>query len=101
MQEREHRYPRLFAIAMTVLAVPATSVPSERVFSSSAQTDTPRRNKLSPVTMEALQVLKFNCRNGVLDFASGIVDNPTELEMVDLDEMSDNDVEKEFRRARA
>jgi hypothetical protein len=44
--------------------------------------------------MEALQVLKFNRRNGVLDFASGIVDNPTELEMVDLDEMSDNDVER-------
>jgi hypothetical protein len=48
---------------------------------------------------EALQVLKFNRRNGVLDFASGLVDDPTELEIVDLDEISDNDVGKEFRQA--
>jgi hypothetical protein len=84
---------------MTVLAVPATSVPSERVFSSSAQTDTPRRNRLSPAMMEALQVLKFNHRNGVISFTSGFVDDPEELEMVAFDEMSDGDVENDFRRA--
>jgi hAT family C-terminal dimerisation region len=83
---------------MTVLAVPATSVPSERVFSSSAQTDTPRRNRLSPAMMEALQVLKFNHRNGV-SFTSGFVDDPEELEMVTFDEMSDGDMEDDFQRA--
>lgn len=84
---------------MTVLAVPATSVPSERVFSSSAQTDTPRRNRLSPAMMEALQVLKFNHRNGVIDFTVGFIDNAEELEAITYDEMSDRDVEDDFRRA--
>jgi hypothetical protein len=84
---------------MTVLAVPATSVPSECVFSSSAQTDMPRRNRLSPAMMEALQALKFNHRNGVIDFTAGFVDNSEELEAVTYDEMSNGDVEDDFRRA--
>jgi hypothetical protein len=70
---------------MTVLAVPATSVPSEWVFSSSAQTDTHRRNQLSPAMMEALQVPKFNHRNGVIDFTAGLVDDPEDLELVTLE----------------
>ncbi|KIM21426.1 hypothetical protein M408DRAFT_33590, partial [Serendipita vermifera MAFF 305830] len=66
------RFPRLFQLSMTILAVPATSVPSERVFSSSGRTDTAARNRLSPELMEALQILKFNRRNNVLDFGSAI-----------------------------
>jgi hypothetical protein len=85
---------------MTVLAVPATSVPSERIFSSSAQTDTQRRNKLSPAMMEALQVLKFNHRNGVIDFTAGLVDDPGDLELVTLDEMSDDELAADYRGAR-
>jgi hypothetical protein len=85
---------------MTVLAVPATSVPSERIFSSSAQTDTQRRNRLSPAMMEALQVLKFNHRNGVIDFTAGLVDDPGDLELVTLDEMSDDELAADYRGAR-
>jgi hypothetical protein len=77
---------------MTVLAVPATSVPSERVFSSSGRTDTPARNRLSPMVMEALQVLKFNYRNNVLDFRSAIADDAVDLGAVTLDEISDRDL---------
>jgi hypothetical protein len=86
---------------MTVLAVPATSVPSERVFSSSAQTDTQRRNRLSPAMMEALQVLKFNHRNGVIDFTAGLVDSPDDLELVTLDEMTDDELAADYRGARS
>lgn len=48
--------------------VQATSVPSERVFSSSAQTDTKRRNRIGAQLMEALQMLKFTFKKMRLDF---------------------------------
>ena len=48
-----------YAMAMDYLPIQASSVPSECVFSSSAQTDTARRNRINPVLMEALQMLKF------------------------------------------
>lgn len=83
---------------MTVLAVPATSVPSERVFSSSAQTDTPRRNRLSPLMMEALQVLKFNSRNKDLDFTSHLVDNENDLDYVTFDEIADEELREDIQK---
>ena len=51
--------PTWFAIALDYLPIQASAVPSERVFSSSAQTDTPRRNRIQPILMESLQMLKF------------------------------------------
>ncbi len=84
---------------MTVLAVPATSVPSERVFSSSGRTSTSNRNRLSPLTMEMLQVVKFNHRHGVLDFSSIFTDNLSDLEAIVPEEMSDNELVDAVRRA--
>jgi hAT family C-terminal dimerisation region len=96
---RSFQLSSIFCLAMTVLAIPATSVPSERVSSSSAQTDTPRRNRLSPAMMEALQVLRFNHQNGVIDFTAGSVDNAEDLDAITYDEMFDRDLEDDFRRA--
>ncbi|KAJ7142793.1 hypothetical protein C8R44DRAFT_924460, partial [Mycena epipterygia] len=50
--------------------IQATSVPSEQVFSSSAETDTKRRNRTSPLLMETLQMLKFNFKKTRLNFMS-------------------------------
>ncbi|KAF8186121.1 hypothetical protein K438DRAFT_1596465, partial [Mycena galopus ATCC 62051] len=50
--------------------IQTTSVPSEQVFSSSTQTDTKRRNRLSPLLMEALQMLKFNFKKSRVNFMS-------------------------------
>jgi hypothetical protein len=50
--------------------------------------------------MEALQVLKFNHRNGVIDFTAGLVDDPGDLELVTLDEMSDDELAADYRGAR-
>jgi hypothetical protein len=86
-----HNFPHLFQVAMTVLAMPATSVPSERVFSSSGRTDTTARNRLSPALMEALQILKFNRRNNVLDFSGAIQDDLRELEVVIPEEQSESE----------
>jgi hypothetical protein len=55
---------------MDYLPVQASAVPCERVFSSSAETDTKKRNRIKPELMEALQVLKFSLKKARLDFTS-------------------------------
>lgn len=44
---------------MDYLPIQASAVPSEHIFSSSSQTDTPQRNRILPILMESLQMLKF------------------------------------------
>ena len=58
---------------MDIIPIPGSAVPCERVFSSAKETMTPRRNRISPDLMEALQVLKFSSKHGnsVLSFTSG------------------------------
>jgi hAT family C-terminal dimerisation region len=58
-------------MAMDYLPIQATSVPSERVFSSAKETDTSKRNRISPNLMEALQLLKFALKKERLDFTKG------------------------------
>ena len=53
---------------MDYLLIQATSVSCERVFSSAKETDTAKRNHMSPVLMEALQMLKFVLKKQHLDF---------------------------------
>jgi hypothetical protein len=57
-------------MAMDYLPGQASSVPAERVFSSSAETDTRRRNRIAPHLMEQLQMLKFMLKKARLDFMS-------------------------------
>ncbi len=71
---------------MDILPIRASSVPYERVFSSSKETTTARRNKLSPQLVEALQVLKFKHKhNKMLDFTAGLDkdDEMKELEAIE------------------
>jgi hypothetical protein len=56
---------------MDYLPIQATSVPCERVFSSAKETDTAKRNKISPLLMEALQLLKFSLKKERLNFTAG------------------------------
>lgn len=53
---------------MDYLPIQASSVPSERVFSSSAETDTKKRNRISVILMEALQMLKYDIKKCQLSF---------------------------------
>lgn len=53
---------------MDYLPVQATSVPCERVFSSAKDTDTAKRNRISPDLMEALQMSKFSMKKERLNF---------------------------------
>jgi hypothetical protein len=56
---------------MDFLPIQASAVPCERVFSSSSETDTKKRNRTSPVLMEALQVVKFLLKKDRLNFTKG------------------------------
>jgi hypothetical protein len=81
------RFPTVLSLALDVLPIQASSVPCERVFSSGKETTTPRRSRISPDLMEALQVLKFSVRQGVaLSFTTGMDwdDELKELESGDL-----------------
>lgn len=53
---------------MDYLPIQASAVPCERVFSSSAETDTKRRNRIHPDLMEALQMQKFLLKKARLNF---------------------------------
>lgn len=58
---------------MDVIPIPGSAVLCERVFSSAKETMSPRRNRIKPELMEALQLLKFanKCNQGSLSFTSG------------------------------
>lgn len=71
---------------MDFLPIQATAVPCERVFSSSAETDTKRRNRISPLLMEALQMLKFKLKKNRLDFTVGWITEEKELKEDDPDD---------------
>jgi len=58
-QEHEHVFPTLFKVTMSYLAIQGTAIPSERVFSSSAETLTKCHSHLQPKMIEALQMLKY------------------------------------------
>ena len=54
----------LFAMAADYLPIQASSVPCERVFSSSKETTTAKRNRMSGKLVEQLQMLKFSLKKG-------------------------------------
>lgn len=78
-QLNETTWPTIFAIAVDHLPIQASSVPCERAFSSSAETDTKKWNRINPVLMEALQMLKFALKKKRLDFMTGWITSESEM----------------------
>ncbi|KAH9912797.1 uncharacterized protein B0H18DRAFT_1126773 [Fomitopsis serialis] len=77
-QRNRTKYPILYRMALDYLSAQSSSVPAERAFSSGAETDTKRRNRTSPILMEALQMSKFEIKRRVgngeedpIDFTTG------------------------------
>jgi len=78
-QKKRMEYPTIFRMAMDYLPIQASAVPCERVFSSSGETDTERRNRISPAFMEILQMLKFDRKKERLNFTRGWATSQKEL----------------------
>ncbi|EJF60364.1 hypothetical protein DICSQDRAFT_171084 [Dichomitus squalens LYAD-421 SS1] len=83
---KRHIFPYMYCVSRDVLAMQATSVVVERIFSSSKETDTLRRNQLHPALMEALQVLKYRYRQECLDFAGDLIARIEQPAMQDDDD---------------
>ena len=71
---------------MDYLPIQASAVPCERIFSSSAETDTKRRNRINPLLMEALQMLKFYLKKERLNFTEAWVTSESQMTEDDPDE---------------
>lgn len=67
-------------MAIDYLPIQASSVPCERFFSSSAETDTKCRNRIAPELFEALQMLKFLLKRERLNFTEGLLPTVEQLE---------------------
>jgi hAT family C-terminal dimerisation region len=77
---------------MDILPIQASSVPCERVFSSSKETTTLRRNKLEPNLVEALQLLKYDRKHGsTLDFTTGLDRDEELLELEEIEKLQPGD----------
>jgi hAT family C-terminal dimerisation region len=80
-------FPTLFAIAMDYIPIQASSVPCERAFSSSAETDTKKHNCMGPILMECLQMIKFAIKKECLDLTSGLL--TAKFDMLDKENPGD------------
>ena len=69
-------------MAMDYLPVQATSVPCKCVFLLAKETDTTKQNQMSPMLMEALQLLKFSLKKEHLNFMAGWVTPEDAIGMV-------------------
>ncbi|KIK41148.1 hypothetical protein CY34DRAFT_13247 [Suillus luteus UH-Slu-Lm8-n1] len=86
----ETSFPTIFGIAMDHLPIQASAVPCERVFSSSSETDTKKRNRTSLVLMEALQVVKFLLKKERLNFTKGWAASQKDMEYKTLHEQQES-----------
>jgi hypothetical protein len=62
LQAKSYYLPLIHRVALDILPAQASSVSSERVFSSSKLTCTQFRNHISASNVEALQILKHSLR---------------------------------------
>ena len=72
---------------MDILPIQASSVSCERVFSSSKETITAKRNSLSPRLVEALQLLKYTTKQGRgISFIEGLDEDEERSELEEREE---------------
>ena len=59
-RSHKHQLPKMAILARKVLSIPATSTPSERIFSACGHTLNDRRARMNAETLEKLMFLKYN-----------------------------------------
>lgn len=58
--KNKENFPMLAQLSKFILAIPASSAPSERLFSSAGNTVTDKRNRISPEVLNGVLFLKSN-----------------------------------------
>ena len=66
VQDNAETYPTLACIALDVLAIPASSVPCERLFSAAKLIATDHHSSLGAECFEELQMMKYLWRDNVM-----------------------------------
>lgn len=79
-QEHASEYPTLALVAIDVLPIQASSVPCERLFSGAKGTATEKRARTGAEHFEELQVMKFEWKPDVYDYAKW---NSAQVELVE------------------
>ena len=69
-QNNAKSFPTLARIAKDICAIPATSVPCERLFSAGAEIATDRHNRLGSDRFEQLQIMKYEWSRDAVDWAN-------------------------------
>jgi hAT family C-terminal dimerisation region len=72
-QQHQVQFPTLARIAQDYLAIPGSSVASERAFSSMRHIGTDHRNKLSTEMFQAIQILKGGYKAGLIGAAAEVI----------------------------
>lgn len=99
LQANTHLFPTFALAARDVLAVPASSVPCERLFSSGKQVATDRRSCLGSDRFEELQVMKSAWKDSIFDFAtwnSEEVEDISEFEELLIEDIAAVELDKEL-----
>jgi hypothetical protein len=86
LQLNSHRYPVWASLARDYLAIMASSVSSERAFSSAGITITKRRNRLKGDIVEALQFVKCAMKGDLLFRDEVVPLTEEELDMLEVDD---------------
>ena len=85
MQLSELMLPTCYNMSLNYLPIQVSSVPSECVFLSSAETDMKRHNHINSVLMETLQMLKFAVKESRLNFTKNWITSQEILLESELD----------------
>jgi hypothetical protein len=86
LEDHNRVYPTLARIALDILPCQASSVPCERLFSSSKQVATERRSRLGSDLFEQIVVMKSAWQGSIVDWATI---NSQMVEEVTLPEFGD------------
>lgn len=96
-QQASIRLPVWAAIARDYLPVMASSVSSEKIFSSSGITISKRRNRLHGDVVEALQILKSAFRHSSISYFKDLPTLKTEEDILD-EEMEEDELMSSVHR---
>lgn len=72
----------------------ATSVPSERLFSSSGETADDQRSRLGPVRFEEAQIMKWHWKQGAVDFAKANQQVVEDVNLAEFESLLKHDEEE-------